>query len=209
MVGIYKITSPSGKIYIGQSWKLEARKNKYKLGKCKGQTKVYNSLIKYGWNNHIFEIIHELPLDISQVVLDSYEILYWRCYLECGFKMLNIKEPGRGGKHSDSSKQKMRDSHLGVRKSNKTKERMSKAKKGVKLPVRSKEHSSKISTANLGKKHTPEAIEKIRKAGLGKRSSPESYLKGIETKRRNRTLKHSEEAKAKMRKPKTKLISPE
>jgi len=46
MVGIYKITSPSGKIYIGQSINIEKTwKYRYKnLNACKRQTILYNSL---------------------------------------------------------------------------------------------------------------------------------------------------------------------
>ena len=48
MIGIYKITSPSNKIYIGQSINIERRFNSYKnLSHCKQQIKLYNSLQKY------------------------------------------------------------------------------------------------------------------------------------------------------------------
>lgn len=104
MIGIYKITSPSGKIYIGQSWNIKARFNKYNKVKCKEQRYLYHSLVKYGVNNHEFEILHELPSDITQLVLDDYEILYWELYKGCGVEMLNIKEPGSYGKHSEETK---------------------------------------------------------------------------------------------------------
>ena len=41
MVGIYKITNPSGKIYIGQSVNIDNRISSYKNLKCKNQTKLY------------------------------------------------------------------------------------------------------------------------------------------------------------------------
>ena len=45
MVGIYKITSPSGKIYIGQSNNLIQRQKDYiKTIHCKGQVRLYNSI---------------------------------------------------------------------------------------------------------------------------------------------------------------------
>lgn len=55
--GIYKITSPNGKIYIGQSIKIKHRFKDYKSYRCKSQRLIYNSLKKYGWENHIFEIL--------------------------------------------------------------------------------------------------------------------------------------------------------
>jgi group I intron endonuclease len=61
MIGIYKITSPVGKIYIGQSVNIQSRFKQYKRidSKTKSQTKLYRSLIKYGSENHKFEIIEE------------------------------------------------------------------------------------------------------------------------------------------------------
>ena len=102
MVGIYKILSPSGKIYIGQTWDIKRRFKEYKNPQ-KTQTKIYNSISKYGYENHKFEIVHELPKDINQKVLDDYEILYWEHYKSLGFRMLNIKDAGKGGKHSEES----------------------------------------------------------------------------------------------------------
>src|SRR6478736_5572293 len=43
MIGIYKITSPSGKIYIDQSKNTNIRFRDYKSLKCKKQIKLYNS----------------------------------------------------------------------------------------------------------------------------------------------------------------------
>ena len=56
MIGIYKITSPSGKIYIGQSKNIEKRFKAYykKLGK--NQPRLYRSFKKYGIKQHNFEI---------------------------------------------------------------------------------------------------------------------------------------------------------
>lgn len=59
MVGIYKITNPKGKIYIGQSIDIERRFKEYKGVYCKNQRKLYYSLKKYGWENHKFEVIEE------------------------------------------------------------------------------------------------------------------------------------------------------
>ena len=60
MVGIYKITSPSGRVYIGQSVNIEKRFLSYsKLLRCKTQIKLFRSFLKYGVINHIFETIEE------------------------------------------------------------------------------------------------------------------------------------------------------
>jgi group I intron endonuclease len=104
MVGIYKITSPSGRVYIGQSWNLNMRRLQYQSQHAKGQRLLHNSIRKYGWSNHFYDVVHELPEDVEQGTLDSYEVLYWQLYKDCGAKMLNLREPGSGGKHAEETK---------------------------------------------------------------------------------------------------------
>lgn len=55
--GIYMIVSPTNKKYVGQSFNLEQRFNDYKIGRCKEQPKLYESLYKYGFINHTFSIL--------------------------------------------------------------------------------------------------------------------------------------------------------
>lgn len=56
--GIYKITSPSGRIYIGQSVNIKERFREHaKTHRGKAQTKLKNSFSKYGVENHQFDII--------------------------------------------------------------------------------------------------------------------------------------------------------
>jgi len=114
---IYKISSPSGKVYIGQSWNYRERVRHYRQLKCERQTKLYASLLKYGVDNHTIEIVHTLPIDVSQDVLDNYEILYWEMYKDAGIDMMNLKEPGKAGKMSEEAKRNM---SIAQRKRNKT-----------------------------------------------------------------------------------------
>jgi hypothetical protein len=48
MVGIYKISNPNGRIYIGQSTNIELRWGKYSKLHCKDQPSLYLSLKKHG-----------------------------------------------------------------------------------------------------------------------------------------------------------------
>ena len=60
MVGIYKVTSPSGRVYIGQSVDVKHRFYEYSLiSNCQSQIKLFNSLKKYGVNGHKFEVLEE------------------------------------------------------------------------------------------------------------------------------------------------------
>lgn len=170
MVGIYKITSPSGKVYIGQSWNIMDRYYRYKSGRCKTQLKLYNSLMKYGFENHKFEIIHELPNDCSQEDMNNYETLYYNQYKQV-VELLNVREPGSNGKLSEETKQKLRDGDhsykLGRKQSQETidkrlsktrgrkrteeqRERMKQGRKGMKF---SEEHRKNISLRLLGNKN--------------------------------------------------------
>jgi len=159
--GIYKITSPSNKIYIGQSWYLNKRISYYKNLPFKSQRKIYNSIVKYGWEAHKFEIIHELPLDTTQEVMDRYEILYWELYKDCGCEMLNIREPGKGrgnGKFSEETKLLMRKNNLGKKVSIETRLKLSESAKGRPRTEATKEKNRQ---SNLGKKRTQKTKDKI------------------------------------------------
>ena len=59
--GIYKITSPTGRIYIGQSIDIYKRGKDYARvsSSLKQQKRLYNSIKKYSPDRHIFEIIEE------------------------------------------------------------------------------------------------------------------------------------------------------
>lgn len=63
MIGIYKITSPTEKVYVGQSINIERRWKSYKKLQCKQQTIIYRSLVKHGWINHRFEVIEECSIE--------------------------------------------------------------------------------------------------------------------------------------------------
>jgi len=57
--GIYKITSPSGKVYVGKSKNIKSRFYNYNKNilNAKNQRRLYNSFKKYGIEKHDFEII--------------------------------------------------------------------------------------------------------------------------------------------------------
>lgn len=71
---IYKITSPSGRLYIGKTQNLRKRINAYKydLRKNRKEIKLHNSLRKYSWDAHILEVIEK----VEDCLLDEREI-YW------------------------------------------------------------------------------------------------------------------------------------
>lgn len=78
---VYKITSPTNRIYIGSTSNIKKRWGDYRCEDCKSQRKLYNSFKKYGVNNHKFEIIWEGTID---------DMLQQELILGMKFNVLNI-----------------------------------------------------------------------------------------------------------------------
>lgn len=116
---IYKITSPSGKIYIGQTIDLIRRKSKYKRLDCKQQPKVFNSIVKYTWELHIFEVIEEIS-DTDKSSLNERE-QYWISYYDSMNNGLNCTGGGDSKIISSETIEKIRNSKLGKPSPNKGK----------------------------------------------------------------------------------------
>jgi group I intron endonuclease len=157
MIGIYKITSPSNKIYIGQSIDIKHRWKVYNyLNKASIGPKIYNSLQKYGYENHKFEIIEECSLK----QLNEREI-YWKQQelnkVNNNFdKVLfcELYDVG-GGPRNKETNLKISQTKKGYIMSKETREKISEtkkdkpsSKKGCTLPEEAKR---KISKANKGK----------------------------------------------------------
>jgi group I intron endonuclease len=100
-IGIYKITNPKGKIYIGKSKQIEHRFNSYKkIQHCSQQKKLYNSLKKYSPKTHVFEILREC----TEEQLNMLEMEYIKKYNSVE-KGLNLTYGGDGGILSKESEE--------------------------------------------------------------------------------------------------------
>jgi group I intron endonuclease len=156
MVGIYKITSPSNRIYIGQSCDIERRFKSYKrlYVKNQKQTKLHRSFMKYGVLNHKFEVI----LECNELELNKFERFYQEFY-NCLEQGLNCNLTASNDKSGKVCKE--------------TLQRMSEVQKGNKNWLGKKhteESKAKISLAAKGRKHSDEVNKsKGRKGRLGNR----------------------------------------
>lgn len=146
LIGIYKITSPSGKVYIGQSVDINRRFGTYKSlrSSVKTSVKLYRSFLKYGVDKHTFEI-----LDLcTKQDLNKYERFYQQVYNSIS-NGLNCVLTGCDGKPRENQpmteKQKMQ---------------ISKVHKGK---VLSKETIDKIKTARANQIITKDHKENISK----------------------------------------------
>lgn len=170
MIGIYKITSPSKKIYIGQSVDIKKRWKIYQYLHCKHQQKLYNSFIKYGVNKHKFEIVQLCEINQLNELEKYYVDLYQTFNNKYG---LNLNDGGgANGKHSEETKRKIGLAHKGKIVSNETKLRISLAKQNM-----SDETKLKISLSQKGKKNSPESIRKTALGNTGQKRSDEVKLK--------------------------------
>ena len=160
--GIYKITSPNGKIYIGESSDINTRKYYYKIVSCHKQVKLYNSLKKYGWDAHNFEIVEECEFD---------ELLcrerYWQDFYDVLNVGLNCELTNCGGQKrilSQESRDKIGKANSG-------------SNNGMYGKNLSKEHLKILKEY----KHTDEAILKISKRSFGENNPNAKLVLNIDT----------------------------
>jgi group I intron endonuclease len=189
---IYGILSPTGKIYIGQTWDLYHR---YKSGVSKSQRLLYRSYHKHGEDAHKLFIIIDFRGPFTQSDLDYWERYYIEVYKAEGYQLLNIREGGgNNGKIAEETKrivgakskqyhldnpewskkniQKLIESNKGSKRTKESKEAISKALRGHK---RSEEHCKNISLAKRGgvspfkgKTFSQSVIDQIRNNRKGK-----------------------------------------
>ena len=149
MIGIYKITNPTGKIYIGQSLDIYRRFKRYKSGDCKNQYALYASLIKYGWTNHSFEILEICKKSELNNKERYYQELY--CVMsENGLNCVYVNSEGIKMVYSEQSTNKMSVSAKKRIVSEIRKKHQSDIMKGR---IYTDEHKRKSSEGNKGKEH--------------------------------------------------------
>lgn len=127
MIGIYKITSPSNKIYVGQSINIEKRFKSYSKLHCYQQYKLYNSLKKYGYKQHIFEILEECTIEQLNI-----KERYWQDYYDVlsknGLNLTLTRTDEKRKVYSPEIIDKIRESNLGKKKIYKSEESLERTK---------------------------------------------------------------------------------
>ena len=95
--GIYRIISPTGRVYIGQSVDINKRWKTY-MQPCPNQPVLNKSLQKYGYDQHIFSVVEECPKEL----LDERELYWFNEYVNGNYSMLNCVIPGTLNKFSST-----------------------------------------------------------------------------------------------------------
>lgn len=165
--GIYKITSPTGRVYVGQSVDIKTRFAKYRGLHCKGQRRLYASFKKHGVDLHDFDVI-EVVQDINS--LTERERFWQEHYTATGPLGLNCKmvtKSCHSGRHSDETKAKISASATGRKHTMEAKLKMSAAKIGRKMPEEQRK-------AMIGRVQSESQVEKRRKRMIGN-----TFTKGV------------------------------
>jgi len=166
---IYKIVSPNGKIYIGQTIRIKDRINKYKNNLFQKQIKLWNDCHKYEWNpSESIEIIEECLCGNNKSNLNEREI-FWIEYFNSYEEGLNSNKGGSGNLgHSPSSetREKLRIHNTGKNHKKQAKDKISKFNLGK---VLSEETILKIKESKEKNpyRHTEESKDKIAKSQIG------------------------------------------
>lgn len=140
--GIYKITSPTGRVYIGQSVDINHRFDSYikMYIKNEGQVKLHRSFLKHGVENHIFEILEKcLEWDLNcreRFWQDEFNVI------NNGLNYRLTKTEDKSGKVFKETLSKMSQASMG------NQHWLGK--------THSQETKDKIGNANRGRKHSEE-----------------------------------------------------
>jgi group I intron endonuclease len=191
---VYKITSPSGRIYIGSTKNYKLRVNKYKKLYCPKQYKLYKSFLKYGTENHIFEVIWQGSIE----EMYKQEAILGRLHnvldKDLGLNLRLPKESDIYSCMSEETRQKLKNSLTGRKLSEETKAKMSLVNKNKKLSaetklkmsisakgkVRTKEHQEKLNIAMKGRVISLEQKKAISDKNKGNKQSKETIQKRID-----------------------------
>lgn len=185
--GIYKLTCiNNGKVYIGKTINFKRRLYQHKHPKVR--YRLQNAIIKHGWEAFTVEILESFKdfdkLKDNKMLLDKeaeYIKLFDSTNIDKGYNLCEYSSDATGSKHTEESKEKMRQAKLGKSlsaehkakmrkpKSEETKAKMSRSQKGRIISEETKEKMRKSqlgNTSNLGNPHTEEAKEKMRQARI-------------------------------------------
>ena len=102
---IYKHTSPSGKVYIGQTGLKP--ENRWNNGNgYEGSTLFFSAIQKYGWENIQHEVLFT-GLDQLNADIIEEDLIYYYKQIGKSYNLYNSGSASRGWKQSDEAKEKI------------------------------------------------------------------------------------------------------
>jgi group I intron endonuclease len=180
LIGIYKITSPSGRIYIGQSIDINKRfTGYYSMTNVRWQRKLKASLLKYGPMNHTYEVIEECLVDQLNERERYWQEYYDSANIKTGLNIVLTNTREKKAVVSEESRRLMslsrtgEKNHMygrrgsdhplfGTKASEEVRRKLSQSKKGVPKPLSQRK---KIGEANARRVIKEETRQKHRDQG--------------------------------------------
>ena len=115
---IYRIKSPSGKMYIGKDEYFPSRMNNHRRiaenpRKLEYNSPIHRAIRKYGWSAMVVEVVDQNAKSVEE--LKRREKIWIRLHnsKRKGYNQTLGGEGTQGFKHSDSTKEKLRQMKLG------------------------------------------------------------------------------------------------
>ncbi|AAC96973.1 hypothetical protein PBCV1_A651L [Paramecium bursaria Chlorella virus 1] len=166
---IYTLTSPSGKLYNGQTNRnIHERFDEHQKPNS-GCPVIAGAIKKYGWENFITDY-YECPDED----LDKHERWMIRVTGSLAPTGYNLTEGGSNGRRSEITKQRMSEAHTGKvgywygkTRNETTKQKISKTLTGR---VLTEDHKKKIGGSHIGMTHTEESKKKISESSSGEKN---------------------------------------
>lgn len=161
---VYIHTSPSGKMYVGQtSIKPEKRWRNGGAGYLSKKNGRYiqpvfaHAILKYGWDNFEHEIVAS---NLTKEEADNFEkLLIEKLNTKDSEYGYNLREGGSHGRHSEESRRKIGETQKGKTMSEESKKKISESLKGEKSPLYGT-HPSEEARKNMSEAQKKRAREK-------------------------------------------------
>ena len=184
-LAIYRITSPSGKVYIGKDQYFPNRMvNHFHISENKKKTEhnspIHKAIRKYGWEDMIVEAV-DFNAKTTDELSHREEIWIWLCNShKRGYNQTKGGEGTKGFRHSDETKERISKLNTGRKKTPEQLEVHRLASTGRKHKEESK---LKIGLGNKGKvlsESTRELISKARSGTPLSEDHKKSISKGLD-----------------------------
>lgn len=161
---LYKLTSPSGKVYIGISIDVKKRWGEHKsAANCGVQGALYNAIRKYGWDKFVCEVVEEASFEeIKFKEIETIRLL--NTLAPNGYNLTLGGDGTLGCFKSEEVRRKIAAPQRGRKFTEEHRAKLSAALKGRKLP---EEVKRKIGDASAKVVRTPEWCAKISKSKKG------------------------------------------
>lgn len=177
---IYKLNSPSNKVYIGQSRRFLKRMHEYKYSRnTKKQPKLKNAISKYGFDNFAISI-----LSICDNIMDlNDKEIFWIKKYKSDIEGYNIRSGGSVSPMSEETKEKLsKNNWLRARGATQEyRDKMSIACAGHKNGFYGKHHSdltkNNLSKLFKGKEMSKSTKEKMRLSHIGLKQTEDTKRK--------------------------------